>query len=37
LNQYGLWKGEKFIAGATEEEVYKKLGMDFLAPENRSL
>lgn len=32
LNEYGLFKTNKRIAGATEEEIYKKLGMDFIDP-----
>ncbi|MBN1392749.1 MAG: DNA polymerase/3'-5' exonuclease PolX, partial [Sedimentisphaerales bacterium] len=32
LNEYGLFKAHKRIAGATEEEIYKKLGMDFIDP-----
>ncbi len=35
LNEYGLFSGRRRIAGATEEEVYKKLGLDFIAPELR--
>lgn len=44
LNDYGLWKvksnkpkskKEELIAGKTEEEVYKKLGMDWIPPELR--
>ncbi len=38
LNEYGLFKSNKRIAGATEKEVYRKLGMDFIDPllrENR--
>jgi len=37
LNEYGLFtvKGEKRVAGATEEEVYAKLGLDFIPPELR--
>jgi DNA polymerase (family 10) len=35
LNEYGLFKKDKQIAGKTEEEVYRKLGMDFIAPELR--
>ncbi|KKS23905.1 MAG: PHP domain protein [Microgenomates group bacterium GW2011_GWC1_41_8] len=27
LNEYGLWRGKKIIAGKTEEEIYKSLGM----------
>ena len=32
LNEYGLFEGDKQIAGATEEEIYKKLGLDPVAP-----
>ena len=32
LNEYGLFKGEKMIAGAVEEEIYTKLGLDFVEP-----
>ncbi len=32
LNEYGLFKGDKMIAGKTEEEIYGKLGLDFVAP-----
>jgi DNA polymerase (family 10) len=35
LNEYGLFKGAKMIAGKTEEEIYKKLGMDWIPPEIR--
>ena len=37
LNEYGLFtvKGEKRVAGTTEEEVYKKLGLDLIPPELR--
>jgi DNA polymerase (family 10) len=35
LSEYGLFKGSKMIAGRTEEEVYKKLGMDWIPPEMR--
>jgi DNA polymerase (family 10) len=35
LNEYGLFSGTRRIAGATEEEVYKKLGLDFIPPEMR--
>ena len=35
LNEYGLFKGKDFIAGKSEEEVYNKLGMDFIPPELR--
>ncbi len=32
LNEYGLFKGDKMIAGRTEEEIYKKLGLDYIEP-----
>lgn len=36
LNEYGLYdKNGKQIAGRTEEEVYKKLGLDWMPPEMR--
>jgi DNA polymerase (family X) len=35
LNEYGLFEGERRIAGATEEEVYGKLGLAFVPPELR--
>jgi len=35
LSEYGLFKGEKRVAGKTEEEIYKKLGMDWIPPELR--
>jgi len=39
LNEYGLFKKtgskEKFIAGKTEEELYKVLGMQYVPPEMR--
>ncbi len=35
LNEYGVLKGKKRIAGRTEEEVYKVLGMDWVPPEMR--
>lgn len=35
LNEYGLWKKEKRVAGETEEEIYKALGMDYIEPEMR--
>lgn len=48
LNEYGLWeigtsvrswtphRGERYIAGKTEKEVYNKLGMDWIPPELRT-
>ena len=37
LSEYGLFKlkGKKWIAGRTEEEIYKKLGVDWMPPEMR--
>jgi DNA polymerase (family 10) len=35
LNEYGLYKGTKQIAGASEEEIYEKLGLDYIEPELR--
>lgn len=35
LNEYGLFSGKRRIAGATEEEVYKKLGLSYVPPEMR--
>lgn len=35
LNEYGLFAGRRRIAGATEEEVYKALGLIFIPPEMR--
>ena len=36
LNEYGLYKGKKVIAGKTEKEIYKKLGFDWIPPEIRT-
>ena len=35
LNEWGVFKGDKRIAGATEEEVYKTLGLQWIPPEMR--
>jgi len=35
LNEYGLFSGKRRIAGATEEEVYKKLELTYIPPELR--
>ena len=35
LNEYGLFSGDKQIAGKTEEEIYKKLGLTYVEPEMR--
>jgi len=35
LNEYGLFKGEKYVCGETEEEIYERLGMKWMPPEMR--
>lgn len=35
LNEYGLFKGNKFVAGRTEEELYKAFGLRYIEPELR--
>ena len=35
LNEYGLFSGKRRIAGASEEEVYRKLGLAYIPPEMR--
>ncbi len=35
LNEYGIFQGKKMIAGKTEKEIYKILGMDWIPPEMR--
>ena len=35
INEYGLFKKDKFLFGSTEKEVFKALGMDFIEPELR--
>ena len=32
LNEYGLFDGETRVAGATEEEVYDRIGLPWIAP-----
>ncbi|HCO94137.1 MAG TPA: DNA polymerase/3'-5' exonuclease PolX [Phycisphaerales bacterium] len=32
LNEYGLFKGSKIVAGPVEEEIYEKLGLDYVEP-----
>lgn len=36
LSEYGLFKGKKQVAGKTEEEIYKQLGMQYIEPELRT-
>lgn len=35
INEYGVYKGEKMIAGGTEKEMYKTLGLPYIPPELR--
>ncbi len=35
LSEYGLFRGPKMIAGKTEEEIYRALGMQWIPPEIR--
>ncbi len=35
LNEYGLFRGDKRMAGATETAVYAKLGLPYIEPELR--
>jgi DNA polymerase (family X) len=35
LNEWGVFKGDKRVAGTTEEEVYKTLGLQWIPPEMR--
>ncbi len=35
LNEYGVFKGQKRIAGRTEQDVYKAIGLSYIPPEMR--
>ncbi len=35
LNEYGVFRGAKMIAGKTEKEVYRAIGLDWVSPELR--
>ncbi len=35
LNEYGIFRGEEQVAGATEEDVYRTLGLPYIEPELR--
>ena len=35
LNEYGLFKGEESVAGATEESIYAAVGLPWIPPELR--
>jgi DNA polymerase (family 10) len=32
LNEYGLFRGDKMVAGPVEEGIYQKLGLDYIEP-----
>ena len=32
LNEYGLFKGDKMVTGPAEEDIYQKLGLDYVRP-----
>jgi len=35
MNEYGLWRGDELIKCASEEELFSKLGLQFIPPELR--
>jgi DNA polymerase (family X) len=35
LNEWGVFQGDRKVAGATEEEVYRSLGLQWIPPEMR--
>lgn len=35
LNEYGLFRGDSVVAGRTEKEIYRALGLEWIAPELR--
>lgn len=35
LSEYGVFRGQKIVAGTTEEDVFKSLGMQYIEPELR--
>ncbi|MCM8799598.1 MAG: DNA polymerase/3'-5' exonuclease PolX [Candidatus Omnitrophica bacterium] len=35
INEYGVFRKERFVAGKTEEEIFKLLGMAYIEPELR--
>ncbi|MDD4939722.1 MAG: DNA polymerase/3'-5' exonuclease PolX [Candidatus Omnitrophica bacterium] len=35
VNEYGVFRGAKFVCGRTEEEIFKFLGLDYIEPELR--
>jgi DNA polymerase (family 10) len=37
LSEYGLFKGNRMLAGKTEEEIYEQLGLPYIEPELREM
>ncbi len=37
LNEYGLFRGKRRVAGKTEAEIYEKLGLRYIEPELREM
>ncbi|MDQ7837188.1 MAG: DNA polymerase/3'-5' exonuclease PolX [Thermodesulfobacteriota bacterium] len=35
INEYGIFKGEKWLGGRTEEEVFRAVGLPYIPPELR--
>ena len=35
INEYGVFRGDEYVAGRTEEEVYAAVGLPFIPPELR--
>jgi len=35
INEYGVFRNDRRLAGKTEDEVYRKVGLDFIEPELR--
>ncbi len=35
ISEYGVYRGTRRVSGATEEEVFKAVGLDYIAPEMR--
>lgn len=35
LNEYGIFDNDEYLFGKTEEQIYRKLGMDWIPPEMR--
>ena len=35
INEYGVFRKDKFVCGKTEEEIFKILGMSYIEPELR--